>query len=39
MEGDLDIIALPKEEWAGTVIPMKYTAEEYYDIRDRKSVV
>lgn len=33
MEGDLNIIALPKEEWEGTVIPMKYTTEEYYDVR------
>ena len=26
------IIPLPKEEWKGTPIPMRYTTEEYYDL-------
>ena len=26
------IIPLPKEEWKGTPILMKYTTEEYYDL-------
>ena len=29
---DLQIIALPKEEWKGTPIWMRYTTEEYYDL-------
>ena len=29
---DLKIIHLPREEWEGTVIPMRYTTEEYYDV-------
>ena len=33
MEEDLKIIFLPKEEWEGTVIPMRYTTEEYYDVQ------
>ena len=28
----LDIVPLPKEEWKGTPIPMRYTTEEYYDL-------
>ncbi len=28
-----NIIFLPKEEWEGTVIPMRYTTEEYYDVQ------
>ena len=27
-----EIIHLPKEQWEGTVIPMCYTTEEYYDV-------
>lgn len=27
-----EIIPLPKEQWEGTVIPMRYTTEEYYDV-------
>ena len=27
-----EIIPLPKEEWQGTPIPMRYTTEEYYDL-------
>lgn len=26
------IVPLPKKEWEGTVIPMRYTTEEYFDI-------
>lgn len=29
---DYEIISLPKEEWEGTIIPMRYTTEEYYDV-------
>lgn len=28
-----DIKILPKEDWEGTVIPMRYTTEEYYDLQ------
>lgn len=27
-----EIVHLPKEQWKDTVIPMKYTTEEYYDV-------
>lgn len=30
------IIPLPKEQWKGTVIPMRYTTEEYYDVKMEK---
>ena len=30
------IIPLPKEKWEGTVIPMRYTTEEYYDVSMEK---
>lgn len=30
--GNYRIIPLPKEQWQGTVIPMRYTTEEYYDV-------
>lgn len=29
---DYEITPLPKEEWEGTIIPMRYTTEEYYDV-------
>ena len=29
---ELQIIPLPKEEWKGTPIMMRYTTEEYYDL-------
>ena len=29
---DYEIIALPKEEWKGTGIPLDYTTETYYDV-------
>ena len=28
-----DIKILPKKDWEGTVIPMRYTTEEYYDLQ------
>jgi GNAT superfamily N-acetyltransferase len=27
-----EIIPLPKEQWKGFILPMAYTAEEYYDV-------
>ncbi|MCI5648314.1 MAG: GNAT family N-acetyltransferase [Fusicatenibacter sp.] len=27
------IVHLPKEQWEGAVIPMRYTTEEYYDVK------
>lgn len=27
-----EIIHLPKEKWKGTIIPIKYTTEQYYDV-------
>lgn len=27
-----EIVHLPKEQWEGAVIPMKYTTDEYYDV-------
>lgn len=32
-----NIIPLPKEQWKGTVIPMRYTTEEYYDVDLQKA--
>lgn len=29
---ETDIVPLPKEQWKGTVIPMRYTTQEYYDV-------
>lgn len=38
METDgLEIIHLPKEHWKGTIIPMRYTAEEYLDVHIEKT--
>lgn len=28
-----ELVYLPKEQWEGTVIPMRYTTEAYYDIQ------
>lgn len=30
--GKYEIIHLPKDQWEGVVIPMRYTTEEYYDV-------
>lgn len=27
-----EIIHLPKEQWQGTIVPLRYTTEEYYDV-------
>lgn len=32
-----NIIPLPKEQWKGTIIPMRYTTEEYYDVDLQKT--
>lgn len=35
MEGSYttyEIVLLPKEKWQGTLIPMRYTTTEYYDV-------
>ncbi|NLJ40830.1 MAG: GNAT family N-acetyltransferase [Clostridiales bacterium] len=29
---EYEIIHLPKERWKGTIIPIQYTTEEYYDV-------
>ena len=31
------IVPLPKEEWKGTPILMKYTTEEYYDLEKEEN--
>lgn len=30
--GEYEIVHLPKDQWEGTVIPMRYTTEEYFDV-------
>mgnify|MGYP000896385966 CR=1 FL=1 len=32
-----EIIHLPKDKWKGTIIPIKYTTDEYYDVRVNKT--
>ena len=32
----LNIIHLPKEQWQNVPIPMRYTTDEYYDVKIRK---
>lgn len=32
-----NIIPLPKEQWKGAIIPMRYTTEEYYDVDMQKT--
>lgn len=32
-KNNYNIIPLPKEQWEGTVIPMRYTTEEFYDVK------
>ena len=29
---DHEIIHLPKDQWKGTILPMEYTTNEYYDV-------
>ncbi len=31
------IISLPKSEWKGTPIMMRYTTEEYFDLERRRA--
>lgn len=37
MKQNLEIIHLPKSEWEGTVIPMRYTTEDYFDVEIGKN--
>lgn len=30
---EYEIIHLPKEHWKGTIIPIRYTTDQYYDVR------
>ncbi|MBR5712368.1 MAG: GNAT family N-acetyltransferase [Lachnospiraceae bacterium] len=32
MKREHNIVALPKEEWKGVPIPLRYTTEEYFDV-------
>lgn len=32
MQNNYNIVPLPKKDWAGTIIPMRYTTEEFYDV-------
>ena len=31
-----EIVPLPKEEWKGTPVPMRYTTEGYFDVEIRE---
>lgn len=31
------IIHLPKEKWQGTILPMKYTTKEVYEVKPEKT--
>jgi predicted N-acetyltransferase YhbS len=33
---EYEIIHLPKEKWKGTIIPIKYTTDKYYNVRVNK---
>lgn len=33
--GDYKIVPLPKAQWQGTIIPMRYETEEYYDVKTK----
>jgi ribosomal protein S18 acetylase RimI-like enzyme len=35
---EYEIIHLPKEKWKGTIIPIKYTTDKYYDVNIKKTV-
>lgn len=37
MKEELKIVPLPKEEWEKTIIPMRYTSEEYFDLKMEKT--
>lgn len=30
---EYEIIHLPKDQWEGAIVPMRYTTEEYYDVK------
>ena len=32
MRDEFEIIHLPRDKWEGALIPMRYTAEEYFDV-------
>ncbi|WP_238475983.1 GNAT family N-acetyltransferase [Clostridium manihotivorum] len=34
---EYEIIHLPKEKWQGTIIPIKYTTDKYYDVMVNKT--
>lgn len=34
---EYEIIHLPKEKWKGTVIPIRYITEKYYDVSVNKT--
>lgn len=34
---EFEIIHLPKEEWKGTIIPIQYTTDKYYDVTVNKT--
>ena len=34
---EINVIPLPEEQWKGTIIPMRYTTEEYYDVHLQKT--
>lgn len=34
---EYEIVHLPKENWKGTVIPIKYTTDKYYDVNVNKT--
>lgn len=38
MKHDYHIIHLPKEQWEGSVIPMRYTTNEYFDVAVSQTV-
>jgi ribosomal protein S18 acetylase RimI-like enzyme len=35
---EYEIIHLPKEQWKGTIIPIKYTTDKYYDVNIKRTV-
>ena len=34
---EINVIPLPEEQWKSTIIPMRYTTEEYYDVHLQKT--
>jgi hypothetical protein len=35
---EYEIIHLPKEQWKGTIIPIKYTTDKYYDVNIKRQL-